>query len=122
MFAILHAFLLWHESWPSGSIRLACDNTAVVDAINNKRGNGPTITIYSSNCGGFRYCTIRILDSISREHGLTSQTVYQDVDLAPEAKYLLHHSFAPATRRSYNSARGSYESLCRSHDYVTFPA
>ena len=33
MFAILHAFLLWHQSWRGGSVRLACDNATVVDAI-----------------------------------------------------------------------------------------
>src|SRR5947207_13539220 len=31
--AILHAFLLWHEHWTYGHIRLACDNSAVIDAI-----------------------------------------------------------------------------------------
>src|SRR5947207_2744291 len=34
MFAILHAFLLWHESWWGGLVRLACDNAAIVDATN----------------------------------------------------------------------------------------
>ena len=28
MFATLHAFLLWHESWYGGLVCLACDNTA----------------------------------------------------------------------------------------------
>src|SRR6266496_2773088 len=35
MYAVLHSFLLWHESWRGGLVRLACDNTAVVDALNN---------------------------------------------------------------------------------------
>ena len=34
MYAVLHAFLLWHESWQGGLVPLACDNTMVVDAIN----------------------------------------------------------------------------------------
>ena len=43
MFAILHAFLLWHEIWSGGRIRIACDNSAVVDAINKRSIRGPAI-------------------------------------------------------------------------------
>jgi len=43
MFAVLHAFLLWHESWRSGLVRLACDNAAVVDAINKHSIKGKTV-------------------------------------------------------------------------------
>ena len=43
MFAVLHAFLLWHESWRGGLVRLACDNTAVVDAINKHSIRGETV-------------------------------------------------------------------------------
>lgn len=53
---------------------------------------------------------------------LTSQIFYQDIDLASEVKYLLYHSFTSAIRRIYNSARAFYESLCRNHDYILFPA
>ena len=31
MFAILHAFVLFHKQWAGGQLRLACDNTAVVN-------------------------------------------------------------------------------------------
>jgi hypothetical protein len=48
-------------------------------------------------------------------------TFHQDIDLAPEAKYLLYCSFAPAARRSYNSAKGSYESFCRNYNYIHLP-
>src|SRR5579859_6833024 len=34
MFAVLHAFLLWHEGWRGGRVRLARDNSSVVDALN----------------------------------------------------------------------------------------
>jgi len=43
MFAILHAFLLWHEVWRGGKVRLACDNSSVVDAINKHSIKGPAI-------------------------------------------------------------------------------
>jgi hypothetical protein len=43
MFAVLHAFLLWHESWTGGVVRLACDNSVVVDAINKRSIRGITI-------------------------------------------------------------------------------
>ena len=43
MFAILHAFLLWHEIWRGGSVRIACDNSSVVDAINKCSIKGPAI-------------------------------------------------------------------------------
>src|SRR6266516_1107302 len=43
MFAILHAFLLWHEVWRGGKVRLACDNLSVVDAINKHSIKGPVI-------------------------------------------------------------------------------
>src|SRR5436190_19160143 len=43
MFAVLHAFLLWHEVWRGGKIRLACDNSSVVDAINKHSIKGPAI-------------------------------------------------------------------------------
>src|SRR5437762_1057883 len=43
MFAILHAFLLWHESWRGELVRLACDNAAVVDATNKHSIKGETI-------------------------------------------------------------------------------
>jgi hypothetical protein len=43
MFAILHAFVLWHKEWAGGRIRLACDNTVVVNAINKRSVKGETI-------------------------------------------------------------------------------
>jgi hypothetical protein len=43
MFALLHAFLLWHEEWVGGTVRLACDNSGVVDAINKHSIKGPAI-------------------------------------------------------------------------------
>ena len=43
MFAVLHAFLLWHDWWCGGRVRLASDNTAVVDAINKRSIRGLTI-------------------------------------------------------------------------------
>ena len=43
MFAVLHAFLLWHEVWRGGKVRLACDNSSVVDAINKHSIKGPSI-------------------------------------------------------------------------------
>src|SRR5579859_1938078 len=43
MFAILHAFILWHKRWAGGRLRLACDNTAVVDAVSKRSIKGETI-------------------------------------------------------------------------------
>ena len=43
MFAVLHAFLLWHDCWRGGLVRLACDNTVVVDAVNKHSIKGLTI-------------------------------------------------------------------------------
>jgi Reverse transcriptase (RNA-dependent DNA polymerase) len=43
MYAVLHAFLLWHESWRGGLVRLACDNAIVVDATNKHSMKGETI-------------------------------------------------------------------------------
>lgn len=43
MFAVLHAFLLWCDAWRGGRVRLACDNSSVVDAINKHSIKGPAI-------------------------------------------------------------------------------
>lgn len=43
MFAILHAFVLWHEQWATGRVRLACDNTAVVEGVKKRSINGPAL-------------------------------------------------------------------------------
>lgn len=43
MFAILHAFILWHKEWAQGLVDIASDNTTVVTAINKKSVRGPTI-------------------------------------------------------------------------------
>ena len=43
MFAILYAFVLWHEQWATGRLRLACDNSAVVDRIKKLSIDGPAI-------------------------------------------------------------------------------
>jgi hypothetical protein len=36
MYAILYAFLLWHTDWASGRVRIACNNSAVVDTIRKR--------------------------------------------------------------------------------------
>ena len=41
MFAILHAFMLWHEMWRGGLVRIVCDNSSVVDALNKHSIKGP---------------------------------------------------------------------------------
>ena len=43
MFAILHAFMLWHEIWRGGLVRIACDNSSVIDALNKHSIKDPTI-------------------------------------------------------------------------------
>lgn len=40
---MLHVFLLWHESFCTGRVRLACDNVVVVDVINKRSIRGLTI-------------------------------------------------------------------------------
>ena len=43
MFAILHAFILWHKEWAHGRVHIACDNFAVVYGINNRSIKGLAI-------------------------------------------------------------------------------
>ena len=43
MFAILHAFILWHERCTTDRVRIACDNSAVVDALNKRSIKGPAL-------------------------------------------------------------------------------
>jgi len=43
MLAILHAFILWHRLWATGRVRIACDNTAVVDGVNKRSIKGPAL-------------------------------------------------------------------------------
>jgi len=43
MYAVLHAFILWHEHWEHGRLVLHCDNEAVVEGINKKSIRGPAI-------------------------------------------------------------------------------
>jgi len=43
MFAILHAFMLWHEIWRGGLVHIACDNSSVVDALNKHSIKGLAI-------------------------------------------------------------------------------
>lgn len=43
MFAILHAFMLWHEGWKGGLVKIACDNSSVVDALNKHTIKSPAI-------------------------------------------------------------------------------
>jgi hypothetical protein len=43
MFAILYALMLWHEVWSGGLVRIACDNSSVVDALNKHTIKGPAI-------------------------------------------------------------------------------
>ena len=44
MFAILHAFVLWHKEWAGGRVRLACDNSTVVYSIGKKSIRGDAIS------------------------------------------------------------------------------
>jgi hypothetical protein len=41
MFAILHAFVLWHKEWAGGRLRLACDNSTVVQD-SKRSGTNPS--------------------------------------------------------------------------------
>ena len=43
MFAILHAFILWHEQWTTGRVRIACDNSVVVSAVKKRSIHGPAL-------------------------------------------------------------------------------
>ena len=40
MFAVVHAFILWHKEWVHGSLTIVSDNTAVVDGLNKKSIKG----------------------------------------------------------------------------------
>jgi hypothetical protein len=42
-FTILHAFVPWYEQWTAGRVRLACDNSAVVDGIKKHSIDGHAI-------------------------------------------------------------------------------
>jgi len=43
MYAVLHAFLLWHKYWKHGRVIPYGDNSAVINGINNKSIKGPAI-------------------------------------------------------------------------------
>ena len=43
MYAVLHAFILWHKEWAHGSLTIISDNTAVVDGLTNKSIRGPAL-------------------------------------------------------------------------------
>jgi hypothetical protein len=43
MFAVPHAFMLWHDEWKGGSVRIAWANSGVVDALNKHSIRGPAI-------------------------------------------------------------------------------
>ena len=123
-------------------VRLACDNTTVVDAINKCSIKGQTVrplqsillitAIFDIALFAFWIPSEENIVAVhASRHDYTKLTdlglqisqrkPFQDIDLAPEVKYLLYHSFAPATRRSYNSARESYKSFCRNYSYIPFP-
>ena len=40
MFAVLHAFILWHKEWVHGSLTIVSDNTTVVNGINKRSVKG----------------------------------------------------------------------------------
>jgi hypothetical protein len=44
MFAVLHAFLIWHKVWAGGRLRLASDSSTVVQALHKKSIKGDTIS------------------------------------------------------------------------------
>ena len=148
MFAILHAFVLWHKDWAGGRVRLACDNSAVVQALSKNSIKGETIRPLQTILLIAAVFDIEILifwipseeniiaDAASRHDyeklanlgfqvsSFRNRTPsrFQDIDLAPAAIYLLDNALAPATRKNYDSARSSYESLCRHFGYTPFPA
>ena len=43
MFAVLHAFILWHKEWVHGSLTVVSDNTTVVDGLNKKSVRGSSL-------------------------------------------------------------------------------
>jgi len=43
MFAVLHAFVLWHPRWVGGRLQLASDNSVVVGALSKHTVAGPAI-------------------------------------------------------------------------------
>jgi hypothetical protein len=57
MFAILHAFVLWHEQWATGRVRLACDNAAVVQGIKKRSINGSALRPLKQSCSSQHYST-----------------------------------------------------------------
>jgi hypothetical protein len=40
---VLHAFMLWHDRWKGGIVRIACNNSGVVDALNKHSIKGLAI-------------------------------------------------------------------------------
>jgi len=53
---------------------------------------------------------------------MEEKSLHENVNLAPEVRFLLHNAIAPSTRRNYDSARQSYESLCTIQKYKPYPA
>jgi hypothetical protein len=48
MYTVLHAFLLWHPAFVGGMVRLVCDNSTVVDAINKLSIKGSSIRLHQT--------------------------------------------------------------------------
>jgi len=40
MFAVVHAFILWHKEWVHGSLTIVSDNTTVVSGLSKKSIKG----------------------------------------------------------------------------------
>src|SRR5277367_1167608 len=66
LFAILHAFMLWHERWKGGNVRLACDNSNVADAINKHSIKGPAIVFFNGYASSPQFTTSK--SSLSGSH------------------------------------------------------
>ena len=119
MFAVLHAFLLWHEEWCGGTVRLACDNPGVVDVINKHSIKGPAILPLQRIFLIAAVFDMQILPFwIPSEENIVADAASRvsqspsTISIVPEAAFLIHNSLALSTRRRYGKILRTYESFC----------
>ena len=113
-------FLLWHEAWRGGKVRLACDNSSGVDAINKHTIKGPAIVplqrifliaaIYHIQIPPFWISSDENIMADAASRILQSPST---ITIAPEAAFILHNSLPPSTRRRYGKILRTYESFCQ---------
>ena len=149
MLAILHAFLLWHEHWAYGRVRLACDNSAVVEAIHKRSIKGDAIrplqailliaaifdieltvfwlpseeNIVADAASRFDFKKLANLGFQDQLHSLRHPPPsHRATTLRQKLRSFYSTRSRHRHERNYESIQGSYELHCVVHNYRQFPA